>query len=82
MHEIIKNKLFIPVVVLAIVGVTGATFTLIHSGPTTANAQTAVTNSTAGGQDKEVKDDGVSPEHSGVVQQKADTNESEKADAN
>jgi hypothetical protein len=83
MHELIKIKLFIPVVALAIVGLTGATFTLTHSGPSTINAQTVVTtNNTAQMQDKEVKDDTVSPEPSGVVQSKADTNENDKADAN
>ena len=83
MQEIIKNKFVIPVVALAIVGVIGAAYTITHSGPSTANAQTAVTgNNTQGEQDKEVKDDGVSPEPSHALQQKADTNENDKADAN
>jgi type IV secretory pathway VirB10-like protein len=83
MQEIITNKLVIPIVALAVVGVIGVTYTITHSGPSTANAQTAVTsNNTQGGQDKEVKDDGVSPVPSQAVQQKADTNENDKKDAN
>ena len=84
MQEMIKNKLFIPVVALAIVGVLGASYTMTHSGPTTANAQTSVTKSNVPAvvQDKETKDDVVSPQPSQVVQKKADTNVNDKADAN
>jgi glycerate-2-kinase len=81
MQEMIKNKLFIPVVALAIVGVLGASYTMTHSGPTTANAQTSVTKNSVQA-DKEIKDDVVSPQPSHIVQQKADTNENDKADTN
>lgn len=83
MQKIIKNKLVIPVVALAIVGVVGATYTMTHSGPNTANAQTAVVNNpTQVGQDKETQDDLVSPKPSQIVKEKADTTENDKADAN
>ncbi len=83
MQKIIKNKLVIPVVVLAIVGVVGAIYTMTHSGPNTANAQTAVVNSnTQVKQDKETQDDVVIPKPSQVVKEKADTTENDKADAN
>ncbi|MGH7204469.1 MAG: hypothetical protein ACREHC_08590 [Candidatus Levyibacteriota bacterium] len=82
MHELIKHKFVITAVVLSLVGVSGAAYTMAHSGPTTANAQTAVTTSnTQTGQDKEVKDDNVSPQPSGSVQQKADTHEVDETGA-
>jgi uncharacterized membrane protein YkoI len=41
MKEILQNKFTIPLVLLAVVGVTGSVFTLKNSGPLTANAQSA-----------------------------------------
>ncbi len=56
---------------------------MTHSGPTTANAQTAVVNSnTQVGQDREIQDDNVSLKSSSTVQQRADINENDKADSN
>jgi len=82
MQNILKNKLVLPVAALAIVGVLGASYTMAHSGATTANAQTAVVNSnTQVGKDKETQDDNVSPKPSQVVKGKTDTTENDKADA-
>jgi hypothetical protein len=83
MQEIIKHKLVFPIVALAIVGVLGATYTITHSGPTTVSAQTASTKSNPqADQDKETKDDAVSPEPSHAVVGKADANEVDESGAN
>jgi type IV secretory pathway VirB10-like protein len=83
MKEILKNKLVLSVVTLAIVGVLGAFYTMAHSGPITANAQTAITkNNIQADQDKETKDDAESPEPSHAVQQKSDANEIDESGAN
>ena len=83
MQEIIKNKLILSVSALAIIGVIGASYTVMHSGPTIANAQASVVKSTIqGGQDKEVKDDIVSLKASQAAQEKADSNKNDKADSN
>ena len=82
MKKILKNKLIFSIATLAIVGVLGAFYTMAHSGPTTANAQAAVTkNNAQADQDKETQDDAVSPKPSEVVKEKADTTENDKADA-
>lgn len=82
MQNILKNKLVLPVAALAIVGVIGASYTIVHSGPTTADAQTAVTkNNVQADQDKETKDDVVSPQPSHAAVQKADANEVDESGA-
>ncbi len=66
------QKLILPIAVLAVVGIAGAVYTIVHSGPTSANAQTkTVQNATGGNQDKETNDDKV---NSGSVE-KADPQE-------
>lgn len=83
MQEKLKNKLVLPIIALAIIGVIGTAYTLVHAGPTIANAQTPVVKSVSQvGQDKETKDDTVSPKPSPTVQQNADTTENDKADSN
>ena len=61
MKELLQKKLFLPLMLLALVGVSGSVYTLSHTGPLTAHAQTS-TSSTGkqAATDTETKDDVIS----------------------
>jgi len=60
MESNMKKKLVLPVIALALVGVTGSVYTFSHAGPTSVNAQTqpVVSNTPSQSSDKETADDG------------------------
>ena len=78
MQEKFHRKLILPVAILAIVGVAGATYTLTQGGTSTANA--ATTNVTKAATDKEVHDETVSPQPGQIVNQTVKADEKEQVD--
>ncbi|MGH7203049.1 MAG: PepSY domain-containing protein [Candidatus Levyibacteriota bacterium] len=52
-----EKKLILPVIALAAVGIVGSVYTIKHSGPTAADAQTASVSPAPGNTDKETVDD-------------------------
>ncbi len=77
------HKMKLPVIILAIVGIVGMTFTMAHSGPSKVHAQAlAVQSAMQDRQNQETQDDTVSPKPSQAAQQNADVNENDKADNN
>ena len=64
MQEVLKKKIVLSVVLLALVGISGTIYTFTHAGPSTVNAQT----STLQTQDKETADDNTSVTPSKTIQ--------------
>ena len=52
------QKLILPIAVLAVGGIAGGVYTIVHSGPTSANAQAKTMQNTTDN-DKETNDDNV-----------------------